>query len=59
MLDNWSGIIVDPTARVMEADGFDTATGEFAAPEEVTKLFDGDLVSCRHLWGDYYSCSFT
>ncbi|HEU4821322.1 MAG TPA: hypothetical protein VFS87_09215 [Qipengyuania sp.] len=58
-LDNWSGIIFDPTGRVMEADGFDPITGKFAAAESITKLFGGDLVSCRHLWGDYYSCSFT
>jgi hypothetical protein len=59
MLDNWSGIIFDPTGEVMMAKGFDPATGKFAAPERVTKLFGGDLVSCRHLWARYYDCSFT
>lgn len=59
MLDNWSGIIFDPTGDVMLADGLDPKTGKFIAPERVTKLFGGDLVGCRHLWGDYYSCSFT
>lgn len=59
MLDNWSGIIYDPTGDVMLADGFDPKTGEFAAPDKVTKLFNGDLVRCRRLWGDYYDCSFT
>lgn len=58
-LDNWSGIIYDPTGDVMLADGFDPKTGKFAAPERITKLFDGDLVACRHLWGAYYSCTFT
>jgi hypothetical protein len=58
-LDNWSGIIYDPTGVVMQARGFDAVTGKFAAPDEITKLFDGDLVSCRHLWGSYYDCSFT
>ena len=58
MLDNWSGIIFDPTGEVMKADGFD-ASGNFRAPEKVTKLFGGDLVSCRHLLDDYYACSFT
>ena len=57
-LDNWSGIIFDPTGVVMRADGFDPRTGKFVAPDEVTKLFGGDLVSCRRLWGDYYDCSF-
>lgn len=59
MLDNWSGIIYDPTGDVMLADGFDPLSGKFAAPDRVTKLFYGDLVSCRHLWGSYYECSFT
>lgn len=59
LLDNWSGIIYDPTGEVMLADGFDPATGVFRAPDRITKLFSGDLVGCRHLWGDYYSCSFT
>lgn len=59
MLDNWSGIIYDPTGDVMLADGFDPVTGKFAAPDKVAKLFEGDLVDCRHLWGSYYHCSFT
>lgn len=59
LFDNRSGIVFDPTGAVMQADGFDPETGEFAAPDEITKLFDGDLVKCRWLWGDYYSCSFT
>ena len=58
-LDNWSGIVFDPTGEIMQADGFDAKTGEFVAPERITKLFGGDLMSCRHLWGDYYDCSFT
>lgn len=59
MLDDWSGIIFDPTGEVMLAKGFDAITGKFSAPDRVTKLFGGDLVSCRHLSGNYYDCSFT
>jgi hypothetical protein len=58
ILDNWSGIVFDPTGEVMKAHGFD-ASGRFYAPDRITKLFGGDLVSCRHLWGNYYNCSFT
>ncbi|AKH41737.1 hypothetical protein WYH_00681 [Croceibacterium atlanticum] len=58
-LDNWSGVIYDPTGEVMLADGFDSETGEFAAPERITKLFYGDIVSCRHMLGSFYNCSFT
>ena len=42
----------------MLADGFDEQ-GRFHAPDRITKIFGGDLVSCRWLWGDYYTCSFT
>jgi len=59
MLDNWSGIIYDSTGEVMLARGFDPESGRFFAPDRITKLFNGDLVSCRHLWGEYYDCSFT
>lgn len=58
-LDNWSGLIYDPTGEVMQADGRDPATGKFRAPDRITKIFGGDLVACRHIWGDYYDCSFT
>jgi hypothetical protein len=58
MLDNWSGIVFDPSGEVMIADGF-VERGRFGAPERITKIFGGDLVRCRHLWGDYYTCSFT
>jgi hypothetical protein len=59
ILDNWSGIIYDPTGDVMLAKGFDAKTGKFAAPDRVTKLFNGDLVGCNRLWRSYYICSFT
>ena len=58
LLDNWSGIVFDPTGDVMLADGFDE-NGVFAAPERITRLFGGDLVSCRRLSGDFYQCGFT
>ncbi|MEQ4504849.1 hypothetical protein [Pseudomonas sp.] len=59
MLDNWSGIIYDPTGDVMLAKGFDSKSGRFFGPDRITKLFKGDLVRCRRLWGSYYDCSFT
>lgn len=57
-LDNWSGIVHDPSGEVRLADGFDEQ-GRFRAPDRITRIFEGDLVSCRWLWGDYYTCSFT
>jgi len=59
MLDNWSAIIYDPTGEMLLADGFDPETGKFRAPDSITKVFGGDLVSCKRLWGDYLTCSFT
>lgn len=59
LLNNWSGIVHDPTGAVMQADGFDPVTGTFHAPDRITGLFGGDLVACRPLWWDYYACSFT
>ncbi|MBK5263661.1 MAG: hypothetical protein JJE34_00295 [Alphaproteobacteria bacterium] len=59
ILDNWAGIIFDPTGEVMRADGFDPVTGAFHASDSVTKLFGGDLISCHHMWDSYYKCSFT
>ena len=58
-LDNWSAIVYDPSGEMQLADGFDAKTGKFVAPDRITKLFGGDLVRCRSLWGDYYACSFT
>jgi hypothetical protein len=58
ILDNWFGIVYDPSGDVMLADGFDSK-GKFRAPDRVTKLFGGDLVSCSHFFGHYYRCSFT
>ena len=59
ILDNWSGLIYDPTGEMMQAYGFDPVTGKIRAPDRVTKLFGGDLVWCRPVWGDYYECGFT
>ena len=59
MLDNWSGIVWDPSHEVMKANGFDPRTGRFRALERVTKLFGGDLVGCRRLGGDWFECTFT
>jgi len=58
LLDNWAGIVFDPTGKVMSAHGWDTA-GKFYAPDAVTKLFDGDIVECEPLVVHYYYCSFT
>ena len=58
-LDNWSAVIYDPTGEVAHAGGFNPTTGQFVAPERITKLFYGDLLFCRHMQGSFYNCSFT
>jgi hypothetical protein len=58
-LDNWSAIVYDRHGEVMQADGFNPTTGQFVAPERITKLFYGDLLFCRHMQGSFYTCSFT
>lgn len=58
-LGDWRAIVFDPTGDVMHADSPDPSTGRCGAPARITKLFGGDLVSCRPLWGKYYSCGFT
>jgi hypothetical protein len=52
IIDNWRGVVYDPTDVVARAQGF-------SAPAEITALFGGDLVSCRHLYRHYYFCGFT
>jgi hypothetical protein len=61
IVDNWWGIVYDPTDAVAQAKGWEFDGGEqrFTAPQQVKALFGGDLVSCRHLYKHYYSCSFT
>lgn len=56
-IDNWTGVVHDPTHRVALARGF-SETG-FSAPRDVQELFGGDIVSCSRLIGAYYECSFT
>lgn len=60
-LDNWEGVVYDPTGAVAQARGwrFDRGQQEFTAPPEVRVLFGGDLVECVHIRGAWYRCSFT
>lgn len=59
ILDNWTAIVFDPSHIVTHAAGFNPASGKLATPDNVTKLFGGDLVGCRRLGGSYFLCSFT
>jgi hypothetical protein len=58
ILDNWEGVIYDPTGEVLKARGW-AEPGVVSAPPGVRELFGSDLVSCRHVEGHYYRCWFT
>jgi hypothetical protein len=58
LLDNWNGIVYDPTAKVETAQGL-SADGRFSASPKVRALFGGDIVKCSHIAGAFYRCSFT
>jgi hypothetical protein len=59
LLDNWNGIVWDPTGRVGLAQGWAAEPGRFTAPDDVRKIFGGDLLMCQALWDDYFHCVFT
>ncbi|MCP3869059.1 MAG: hypothetical protein GY703_13345 [Gammaproteobacteria bacterium] len=46
IIDNWIGVVFDPTDGV-------------AQPDRHKGLFGGDLVSCQRMTENYYICSFT
>jgi ABC-type transport system involved in multi-copper enzyme maturation permease subunit len=58
ILDNWEAIIYDPSGEVLQAKGF-TNGGKFTAPDKIKKIFGGDLVSCKAIYGNFYRCRFT
>lgn len=58
ILDNWEAIVYDPTGEVLKAEGF-TENGKFSAPDNLKKIFGGDLVFCKNIQGNYYRCWFT
>ena len=58
ILDNWEGIVYDPTDAVSQAKGF-TQNNEFTAPDNIKSLFGGDIVACSPMTTHYYHCTFT
>lgn len=61
-IDNWSGVIYDPTGFVMEANRFKADFSNWFDPDlaEVKGVFPGEtLFGCRPLEGPFYFCWFT
>jgi len=61
VLDNWSGVVYDPSGEVLRASEFKKDRSNWDAPElqSVKNLFDGDLRYSFRLRGDWYFCIFT
>lgn len=62
ILDNWRGIVHDPSGEVMKANILDRTTWsnrDDIAYASVSGLFGGTLIKAQHLTGDWYLCWFT
>lgn len=59
IIDNWCGAVFDPTGRVVPSKDGVGGGPRSTVPEDLFKLFGGDLVSCRSLSPPYYLCCFT
>lgn len=61
-IDNWSGVIYDPTGFVMESNRFRGDFSNWFDPDlaDVKQIFPGEtLFGCRLLEGPFYFCWFT
>jgi hypothetical protein len=61
ILDNWSGVVYDPSGLVRKAMMLrkDLSNLHDPAFRDVTGLFGGDLCYCKSLGGNWYFCGFT
>jgi hypothetical protein len=61
ILDNWEGVVYDPSGSVLLARQFKRDWSNWHDPAllHVKKLFGGDLVYCRPIKGHFYRCWFT
>jgi hypothetical protein len=60
ILDNWEGVVYDPTDAVRTATGWrDGTPGNYSASPEAVNLFGGALVACKPLPEHFYRCWFT
>ena len=60
LADNHQGFVHDPSGQVDQARGWANGeAGRFTAPEEVRRLFGGDMLECAPVSGDWFYCTFT
>ena len=61
MVDNWVGLVYDPSGAVMKANEFKRDWSNWNDPNlrTIKGLFHGDLFRAKKLKGHWYICSFT
>lgn len=62
IIDNWRGVVYDPTGEVLKANILDRETWDNRNDPEyasVSRWFGGTLIRAQHLKGDWYLCWFT
>lgn len=61
MLDNWQGIVYDPSGVVLQAGQFRSDWSNFEDPalQRVKRMFGGDMHHCEAMGGPWYFCQFT
>lgn len=61
VIDNWQGIVYDPTGEVLKANRFGRTWSTSGDPPlaGVVKLFGGDMFYCEAVRRPWYFCQFT
>jgi hypothetical protein len=59
LVDNWCGVVFDPTGEVLKINDLPPGGSPGWRNHPMTKLFGGDMTSCRPLESPYYFCCFT
>jgi hypothetical protein len=61
IIDNWVGLVYDPSGEVMKANQFKGDWSNWNDPKlrKIKSLFGGDIQRTHHLSGDWYLCFFT
>ena len=61
VIDNWVGLVYDPTGKVIKANKFksDWSNWGDASLAEVKGLFGGDLRRAKRMSKNWYLCWFT
>jgi hypothetical protein len=59
-LDNWYGVVYDPTGEVLEStkSGISWSSRNDPSSKNFKMLFSSHLISAKHLTGSWYFCDF-